>query len=99
LPHTARRRYEWSSMSNPIPFLRKVALAEGVSYLLLLGIAMPLKYLAGMPLAVLIVGSVHGGLFILFCIALARAHFAARWPLGRSAQLFIAAVPADRRGR
>ena len=39
-------------LSNPVPFLRKVALAEAVSYLILLGIAMPLKYLAGQPLAV-----------------------------------------------
>jgi integral membrane protein len=36
--------------------LRAAALAEGVSFLLLLGVAMPLKYLADMPLAVRIAG-------------------------------------------
>ena len=48
--------------------LRKVSLVEGVSTLVLFGVAMPLKYLAGMPLAVTIVGSVHGGLFVLLSL-------------------------------
>lgn len=49
---------------------RIVALAEGISFLILLGIAMPLKYMMGMPLAVKIMGSIHGFLFIAF-VALA----------------------------
>lgn len=44
--------------------LRWVSKAEGVSTLVLFGIAMPLKYLAGMPLAVTVVGSLHGALFV-----------------------------------
>lgn len=44
--------------------LRQLAFVEGVSTLVLFGIAMPLKYFAGMPLAVRIAGSVHGALFI-----------------------------------
>ncbi len=39
---------------------------EGYSYLALLLIAMPLKYLADMPLAVRIAGSIHGFLFVAF---------------------------------
>lgn len=42
---------------------------EGTSFLLLLLIAMPLKYLAGMPLAVSIVGAAHGFLFVAYVIA------------------------------
>ena len=34
---------------------------------------MPLKYLAGYPLAVRIAGSIHGALFLLFLVALYRA--------------------------
>jgi len=49
---------------------RKIAIAEGVSFLVLLLIAMPLKYFAGLPKAVTICGSLHGLLFISF-IALA----------------------------
>lgn len=44
--------------------LRRLGTIEGVSTLVLFGVAMPLKYLAGMPLAVTIVGSIHGLLFI-----------------------------------
>ena len=44
--------------------LRLLSLVEGCSTLVLFGIAMPLKYLADLPLAVTVVGSLHGGLFI-----------------------------------
>lgn len=47
---------------------RKVAFAEGVSFLILLFIAMPLKYLADIPIAVTIVGGLHGVLFVAFCV-------------------------------
>ncbi len=43
-------------------------MAEGISFLALLLVAMPLKYLAGQPLAVTIVGGLHGILFIAFFI-------------------------------
>lgn len=45
---------------------RLIALAEGVSFLVLLLIAMPLKYFADMPLAVTVVGGLHGVLFVVF---------------------------------
>ena len=46
-------------------WFRRIAIAEGVSFLVLLLIAMPLKYLAGFPLAVKIAGSIHGILLLL----------------------------------
>ena len=49
-------------------WFRKIAFAEGVSFLVLLFIAMPLKYLAAIPIAVTIVGGLHGLLFIGFMI-------------------------------
>ncbi len=49
---------------TPTARLRSVAAIEGLSYLALLFVAMPLKYMAGFPLAVRIVGSVHGALFV-----------------------------------
>jgi integral membrane protein len=51
-----------------LSWFRKIAFAEGVSYLVLLGIAMPLKYMADLPQAVRIVGSLHGALFVAFLI-------------------------------
>ena len=49
--------------------LRLVGGLEGISYLLLLGVAMPLKYLAGMPAMVQVAGWIHGLLFTLFVAA------------------------------
>jgi integral membrane protein len=49
-------------------WFRKIAFAEGVSFLVLLLIAMPLKYLADLPIAVTIVGGLHGLLFIGFIV-------------------------------
>ena len=79
-------------MKNPIPFLRHVAFAEAISFLILVGVAMPLKYFAGLPAAVRIVGLVHGLLFLLFCVALARVMGTAKWPIARGALIFVAAL-------
>jgi integral membrane protein len=51
-------------------WFERIALIEGLSYLTLLGIAMPLKYIWGMPLAVKYVGWAHGILFILYFVLL-----------------------------
>ena len=58
---------------------RIISLAEGISLLVLLFIAMPMKYFMGMPEVVRIVGSIHGGLFVLYVVVLAVIHFTQRW--------------------
>lgn len=55
-------------MNKTYNAFRKIALAEGVSFLVLLLIAMPLKYMAGYPIANTIVGGLHGVLFIAFIV-------------------------------
>ncbi len=80
------------SLATPIGRLRLVAFVEGWSYLLLLGVAMPLKYLAGLPLAVSIVGAVHGLLFVGFCAALLQAMLAARWSILRAGLVFLSSL-------
>ncbi len=70
-------------LSTSVGRLRLVGMLEGASFLLLLGVAMPLKYLAGMPLAVRIVGSAHGALFVAYVIALGLAARERRWGLDR----------------
>src|SRR5687767_2094763 len=77
---------------NPIAFLRNTAYIEGISYLVLLFVAMPLKYIWGQPQSVRIVGMAHGVLFILFCLSLLHTTIIARWPLGRAALLFLASI-------
>ncbi len=56
--------------SRALDRLRLASILDGISYLVLLGIAMPLKYLADLPLAVRIVGSIHGFLFLALCACL-----------------------------
>ncbi len=79
-------------MKNPIPFLRTITLIEGVSFLVLLGVAMPLKYFASLPMAVKWVGWIHGVLFVVFCASLLQTMIVVKWPLARGALVFIAAL-------
>ncbi|MEJ7822873.1 MAG: DUF3817 domain-containing protein [Chitinophagaceae bacterium] len=53
-------------MNKTLLWLRRAGIAEGISFLVLLLIAMPLKYYFNQPLAVKIVGWMHGILFIAF---------------------------------
>lgn len=57
-------------MNSTLKTFATVALVEGISYLVLLGVAMPLKYFFGMPLAVKIVGWAHGILFMAYMVLL-----------------------------
>ena len=77
---------------NPVTYVRFVGLIEAVSFLLLLFVAMPLKYLAGIPLAVKVAGWFHGVLFMLLGVGLLRAMFEAKWPFKRALTVFIAAL-------
>ena len=49
--------------------LRVIGWWEGLSFLLLLGIAMPLKYWFGRPEYVRVLGMAHGALFLLYVAA------------------------------
>lgn len=58
---------------DPVGRVRLVGMLEGISFLVLLGIAMPLKYLVGMPTAVSVPGMIHGVLFLLFLFVIFQA--------------------------
>jgi integral membrane protein len=73
-------------------YFRSIAIAEGVSFLILLFIAMPLKYFAGFPHAVVYVGWIHGILFIAFCILLVVVKSAYNWNYGKAAIAFLASL-------
>jgi len=64
---------------STLSIFRKVAIAEGISYLALLFIAMPLKYWAGLPLAVKYTGWAHGLLFVLYIIFLIMSWTEYKW--------------------
>ncbi|HLO79708.1 MAG TPA: DUF3817 domain-containing protein, partial [Chitinophagaceae bacterium] len=65
---------------------------EGISYLALLGIAMPLKYIGDMPQAVRIAGSIHGFLFVLFMLALMIVWRKKSWSYDKVAFAFLASI-------
>ncbi|RIJ34119.1 DUF3817 domain-containing protein [Pontibacter oryzae] len=79
-------------MKTPISRLRTVGIYEGISYLLLLGIAMPLKYVFDMPLLVKYVGWAHGVLFVLYMVALLQVVLVHRWSLWKAAAGVIASL-------
>ncbi len=71
---------------------RIVAIAEGISYLLLLFLAMPLKYLADIPSPVRYVGWVHGLLFVLYCLFLLLVWINNRWSFLKVLTGFVASL-------
>jgi integral membrane protein len=79
-------------LATPIGRLRLLGWLEGLSYIFLLFVAMPLKYMAGQPLAVKISGSAHGLFFVLFVLALSYVHFNHDWPFKRSLGVFVASL-------
>jgi integral membrane protein len=59
--------------------LRLIAFLEGISLLLLIGIAVPLKYLYQDPSLVKAIGPVHGLLFLFFVLNTISVGIAYKW--------------------
>jgi integral membrane protein len=67
---------------NPAPAIKRlkiIALLEGLSFLVLLFIAMPLKYFADMPGMTRQVGMAHGLLFVLYVILVIEVKIVMGW--------------------
>jgi integral membrane protein len=77
---------------NFLRYLRTMGTIEGISTLILFGVAMPLKYLAGMPMAVKIAGSIHGLLFVLLAVMFILAIKRVPIPRSLAALGIVAAV-------
>jgi integral membrane protein len=75
-----------------INLFRNISVAEGVSFLVLLLIAMPLKYAMGMPLAVKYIGWAHGVLFMAYVLQLFYLTTTLKWKFQRLFIYFIAAL-------
>jgi integral membrane protein len=69
--------------------LRWIGIIEGVSYLVLLFISMPLKYIFKLPKPVIINGWIHGFLFVLLAVAILYVWILRKWPFKRA---FVAGV-------
>ncbi|MBC7867723.1 MAG: DUF3817 domain-containing protein [Gloeobacteraceae cyanobacterium ES-bin-316] len=77
---------------SPLGLFRLVSILEGISYLLLLFVAMPLKYLMKIDWAVKYVGWAHGLLFVVFCFLLLNVWVKFRWSFGRAIVAFISSL-------
>lgn len=79
-------------IKNSVKKFGQINSIEGYSYLLLLFVAMPMKYLLGYAIAVKIAGMIHGVLFILFCLLLLQAYRDAKWSFSENIIFFIASL-------
>ncbi|SDM89801.1 DUF3817 domain-containing protein [Sediminibacillus halophilus] len=66
-------------LNSPIRLFRIFGMIEGTSLVVLLFIAMPLKYIAGFPEVVTLVGSLHGFFFVVYLLVIAYTTFKIRW--------------------
>ena len=72
--------------------MRKIGIAEGISFLLLLLVAMPLKYLGHNPTLVHWLGPIHGGLFLLYVASAVVVARIQRWRWLDIMLAFVASV-------
>lgn len=77
-------------LKTPLGRLRALGFVEGISFMLLVCIAMPLKYLFGFPQAVRVVGSLHGLLFVLYVLYVFQVQAEQRYSWKTSVILILA---------
>ncbi len=70
--------------TSSIGRLRLLAFLEGVSYLALVFVAVPIKWLMGEPWLVQAIGPVHGGLFVLFLLSAVQVSIEQSWKFGQT---------------
>lgn len=71
---------------------RITALLEGVSFILILGVSMPLKYLYDMPEPNQVIGMAHGVLFVLYCFQALALTIEHKWPFKALFILGVASI-------
>lgn len=64
-----------------LKILRGLGYLEGLSFLFLLGVAMPMKYFFNNPSLIFYAGMTHGLLFLLFFFALLVVSHLRGWPV------------------
>ncbi|MFJ7754418.1 DUF3817 domain-containing protein [Peribacillus muralis] len=70
-------------------WFRFITIVEGISYVLLLAIGMPIKYIFNIGEATLILGSIHGFLFIVFGLLLLYVSLQSKWSFIKMTLIFI----------
>jgi integral membrane protein len=77
---------------NPMKTFRLIGVLEGISYLALLLIAMPLKYFFKEPSAVTYFGWAHGVLFVSFGLYLIKVWIKYKWSFKKATGAFVASL-------
>ena len=78
-------------VSHPLRVLRIASLTEGATLLLLLLVAVPLKRMADLPMAVSIVGPLHGAAFLVYSALVLQALFTRLVSTAEAARQMVAA--------
>ena len=80
------------TIKNALGRLRIIGFVEGISYLVLLLIAMPLKYIFQLPDAVRLVGMAHGILFVLYGLLVLQVAIENSWKLWETFLALLASI-------
>ena len=75
-----------------LTLFRLTAILEGISYLALFAITMPLKYMADLPMPNKYVGYAHGVLFIAYVVLAILVCVQKKWGFKRMAIFLIASL-------
>ena len=86
------RLFSASNLSTTLGRLRILGIIEGYSFLILIGIGMPLKYLAGWGEPNKIIGYTHGFLFIFYVLYVIMGTIEIRWSFLTAVKLFLASL-------
>lgn len=76
-------------LNDVLTRFRIISAIEGLSFILLVFIAMPIKYVGENPHPVKVLGMIHGVLFIIFMISLFETKIKKTWNIPLMFQLFI----------
>lgn len=79
-------------LRTSISRLRIVGFLEGVSFLLLLGVCVPLKHIWSIPEPTSIVGMIHGVLFVIYCGMAMECSTKYKWNFTRTFWVILAAL-------
>ncbi len=75
-----------------LKFFKYLAIAEGYSFLIVLFVTMPLKYLGGMGMPNKIVGMAHGVLFLAYVVVAILVAVQLKWKLKTTVIVLIMSV-------
>ena len=75
--------------SKALKNFRIIAILEGISFIILLFIAMPFKYFLNIPELVKYMGWLHGVLFVLYGVLLLQVFVVVKWSFAKTVLAFL----------